>query len=149
MSTFIGFNTQNAGTVITNGFAPGFTNVVGTTPQPTNTGTKFKMTDESLVIQDFINAMNIQQGTKPGKPSYGTTLWSFIFEPNTVDTRYELEAEIQRVASSDPRLILNSITINDQDTGLLVTIELAVSPFNNPTTLALFFDQASGTASAV
>jgi hypothetical protein len=49
----------------------------------------------------------------------------------------------------DPRLILNSITITDQDTGVLVSIELAVSPFNNPTTLALFFDQASGKASSV
>ena len=107
------------------------------------------MTDSDLVIQDFINAMNIQQGTKPGNPSYGTTLWSFIFEPNTVDTRYEIETEIQRIASLDPRLILNSITITDQDTGLLVSIELAVSPFNTPTVLALFFDQASGTASAV
>jgi len=149
MATFVGFNTQNAGTVATNGYATGITNTIGTAPQPANTGTKFKMTDSDLVIQDFINAMNIQQGTKPGNPSYGTTLWSFIFEPNTVDTRYEIETEIQRIASLDPRLILNSITITDQDTGLLVSIELAVSPFNTPTVLALFFDQASGTASAV
>lgn len=149
MATFVGFNTQNAGTVATNGYATGFTDTIGTTPQPMNTGTKFKMTDESLVIQDFINAMNIQQGTKPGNPSYGTTLWSFIFEPNNVDTRYEIETEIQRIAGLDPRLILNDISITDQDTGLLVAIELAVSPFNNPTTLALFFDQASGKATSV
>jgi phage baseplate assembly protein W len=149
MATFVGFNTQNADTVATNGYATGITNTVSTTPQPANTGTKFKMTDEDLVIQDFINAMNIQQGTKPGNPGYGTTLWSFIFEPNSVDTRYEIETEIQRIASLDPRLILNTITIDDQDTGLLVTVELAVSPFNNPTTLALFFDQASGKATSV
>ena len=149
MSTYIGFSTQNVNNVMTNGYTPGYTNTIGINKTPSTNGVKFKTTDEALVIQDFINAMNIQQGTKPGKPGYGTTLWTFIFEPNTVDTTYESETEIQRIASLDPRLILNSITVNSKDSGVMVTIELAVSPFNNPTTLALFFDQGSGTASAV
>ena len=39
----------------------------------------------------FINALNISQGQLPGKPGYGTTLWSFIFDPNTADVQFELE----------------------------------------------------------
>ena len=50
--------------------------------------------------QDFINALNIHQGSKPGNPAYGTSLWSFIFEPNTDDIRLALEEEIKRVAST-------------------------------------------------
>jgi phage baseplate assembly protein W len=107
---------------------------------------KVRLTDEQLVIDDFINALNIPQGQKPGKPSYGTTLWSFIFEPNTIDVRQELSDEVARVAALDPRINLNSVSVSTQDSGILVELELAIVPFNQAQSFSIFFDPTTSTA---
>ena len=147
MSTYIGFSTQRYSlTPFT--LKPGSDGGVSS-PAPAATSKKFKLVDEQLVIQDLINALNIPQGSKTGKPSYGTTLWSFVFEPNTQDIQYELETEIRRVVSGDPRLILNSVTIYSKENGILIEVELAVAPFNNADTLRVFFDQQANSAYVV
>jgi phage baseplate assembly protein W len=84
--------------------------------------------------------LNIRQGQKVGQPGYGTTLWSFVFEPNTNDTQYKLQTEVQRVASLDPRLIVNSVVAFPQELGILIEVEIAVAPFNQAQVLSLFVD---------
>ena len=75
-----------------------------------------------------------------GQPGYGTTLWSFVFEPNTADVQFQLENEIRRVANQDPRLIINTVKAYPQENGILLEIELAVSPFNQANTLSIFLN---------
>lgn len=149
MATFIGFSTLHAENMKTMGYPRGVNDIVGTTDKTKRTGRKFRTTDEELVIRDFINALNIPQGQKPGKPSYGTTLWSFVFEPNTIDVRSQLELELKRVASGDPRLVLNTITTTNLEGGIMMELEVAVTPFNNATDLAVYFDQTTNTAYTV
>ena len=149
MATFIGFNTQNADAVRTTQVNTGVDGGAGSINKPIRYGKKFRLTDHELVIQDFINALNIPQGQKPGNPSYGTTLWSFIFEPNTLDTRIQLENEIRRVASENPRIDLNSVTVFPQENGILIETELAISPFNDVMELAIYFDQSTSQAQSV
>jgi phage baseplate assembly protein W len=98
------------------------------------------------VIQDFLNALNIRQGQKVGQPGYGTTLWDFVFEPNTADTQFQLQDEIKRVASSDPRLIVNSVKAFPQENGILIEVELAIAPFNNAQILSVFFNNLTNRA---
>jgi len=119
---------------------------VGSMVQPVIPGKKYRLVDESLVIQDFINSLNIQQGQKVGNPGYGTTLWSFVFEPNTFDVQQQLETEIRRVANQDPRLILNTVSAFPQENGILIEVEMAVTPFNNAQTLSVFFNNSTNTA---
>jgi phage baseplate assembly protein W len=114
--------------------------------QPVIPGKKYRLVDESLVIQDFINSLNIQQGQKVGNPEYGTTLWSFVFEPNTFDVQNQLELEIRRVANQDPRMILNTVSAYPQENGILIEVEMAVTPFNNAQTLSVFFNNSTNTA---
>jgi len=145
MATYIGFSTKHIDQVrkiVKTGVDP----VNGVIQKATPPSKKFRLTDEQLVIDDFINALNIPQGQKPGRPEYGTTLWSFIFEPNTQDVITELEEEIQRVASSDSRLILNSVNAYTSENGILLEIEVAIAPFNNPMTFSVFFDPATNSA---
>ena len=93
-----------------------------------------------------MNALNIPQGQKVGQPEYGTTLWSFVFEPNTLDVQTQLTQEIRRVASLDPRMIINSVKAYPQDNGILIEVEMAITPFNNATQLSVFFNNATNTA---
>lgn len=146
MATFIGFSTQQLDQVRTN---PNLTGVDGGGGSSTNSikfTRKFRTVDRLLVIQDLINALNIPQGQKPGNPSYGTTLWSFIFEPNVAGVQAQIEQEIRRVAGLDPRLNLNSVVAYPQDNGILVEVEFSISPFNSVEQLSILFDQNASRA---
>ena len=94
MPSYIGFSTINANKPRSTNLPAGLAGGVGSMVQPVIPGKKYRLVDEALVIQDFINSLNIQQGQKVGNPSYGTTLWSFVFEPNTFDVQNQLETEI-------------------------------------------------------
>lgn len=146
MPQYVGFSTINANKPKTTNAPGGIDGGVGGVVRPIYTGKKFRLVDENLVVQDFVNALNIRQGQKVGQPEYGTTLWSFIFEPNTQDTQSALENEIRRVASLDPRLQLNYVKSYPQDQGILIEVELAVVPFNNAAVLNVFFDSLTNKA---
>ena len=122
MATFIGFNTINQ-------------------------KKKFTLTDFELVKRDFLNALNIQKGEKPGKPEYGTILWSFLFEnqgPQFVDN---VEKELQRVAGQDPRLFIQAIRMFPQDNGIRVEIDVQTKQSNVISLLNVFFDNQTNRAS--
>jgi phage baseplate assembly protein W len=146
MATYIGFSTINANKPKTTTALPGVDGGVGSVISPIIPGKKFRLVDAPLVIQDFINALNIQQGQKVGNPGYGTTIWSFIFDPNDATTQFKIEEEIKRIANSDPRLILNTVKSYVQDNGILLEVELAVAPFNDATTVNVFFNNLTNQA---
>jgi phage baseplate assembly protein W len=151
MTTYIGLSTINASlpkssTNNINTAANTLDGGVGSTTQGIVWGKKYTLTDSQLVLQDFINALNIPQGSKVGQPGYGTTIWNFIFEPNTLDIQTDLENEIRRVASLDSRMKLGYVKSYAQENGILVEVEISVSPFNNVTTAGIFFSQLTNTA---
>lgn len=146
MPQYLGYSTINANKPRSTNMPTGSSGGPGNVRNPVIPGKKVKLVDEQLVIQDFINALNISQGSKVGQPSYGTTLWSFVFEPNTTDVQLQLQDELRRVANLDPRLILNTVSAFPQENGILIEIELAIAPFNNPTVLNVYFDNLTNTA---
>jgi phage baseplate assembly protein W len=124
MPTFIGFNTINQ-------------------------FKKFTLVDFELIKRDLSNAFNIQQGELPGRPGYGTTIWSYVFENQTETTETAILAEIQRVAGGDPRIYITSANVYPQDNGLLIEIELQVVASSTAERLAIFFDQETRRASFI
>ena len=124
MATFVGFNTINQ-------------------------YKKFTLTDVELVQRDLLNALNIQQGQLPGRPQYGTTIWSFMFENQSPETNEAVLQEIQRVAAGDPRIQILDGRVYGQDNGLLIEIDVMVVPASEATVLTLFFNQETQVASAV
>jgi hypothetical protein len=124
MATFIGFNTQDQ-------------------------YKKFTLTDSELIKRDLLNALNIRQGTLPGRPQVGTVLWDNVFENQTNETIGVIEQEIQRVAAGDPRLQISSTEVFPQQNGLLIQIELTLVPSTDAERLRIFFDQETRTATYV
>lgn len=145
MATFYGFNTQSADAIKPAPQPQGTSGFISTGPNMP-TGRKFRLTDRELVIRDFTNAMNIPQGSKPGNPSYGTTVWQYIFEPNDPTTSAKIEEELIRLASMDPRLTLEQVNLYAIDTGIVVEMQVSVSPFNDVQLLQVIFDQNTGSA---
>ena len=124
MTTFIGFNTINQ-------------------------NKKFTLTDFELIQRDLLNAFNIRQGELPGRPGYGTTIYSFLFENQVEQLQEELRAEIQRVAGGDPRVFISNINVYPQENGMLIELEIQTVGGVNAEILNVFFNQVSRSASYV
>ena len=107
---------------------------------------KYTLLDFALVKRDLANAFNIQQGQLPGRPGYGTTIWSFVFENQSAETQNAILAEIQRVVSQDPRIQVTQANIYPQQNGLLIEIEIQTVGGTTAETLSIFFDQQSNVA---
>lgn len=149
MPQYIGFSTINANKPRSTNVPTGYQGGVGSITNPIIAGKKFRLVDERLVVQDFINALNIRQGEKVGQPDYGTTMWGFVFDPNVQDVQMALEEEIRRIASQDPRLMINYVNAYPQQNGILVEMELSIAPFNQTQLLSVFFNANSNSASVV
>ena len=170
MAQYVGFSTQNVcqprsnniqigsiGTSYTavgpNGLTPingyGVTSGLGSTISPIYSGKKFLTVDQQLVIRDFINALNIPRGQKVGQPGYGTRIWDYLFERNTPDLQLLLENDIRSIGANDPRIDINYLKSYTQENGILLEIQLAILPFNNPQTLSVFFNSQTNVASLV
>ena len=110
---------------------------------------KFTLVDFELIKRDLSNALNIQQGELPGRPGYGTTIWSYVFENQSPETDQAILTEIQRVAGGDPRIYISDANIYPQDNGLLIEILVQVVASSTAERLSLFFDQTSRRASYI
>ncbi len=107
---------------------------------------KFTLTDENLVIRNFLNALNIRKGELPGLPDYGTNVWNFVFDPQTPELQQAIETEIQRVVSEDPRLLVESMEFYPFNNGLRIEVSVQVVPGTDLERLVLFFDQNTNLA---
>jgi phage baseplate assembly protein W len=124
MPTFIGFTTQNQ-------------------------FKKFTLVDGELIKRDLLNAFNITQGQLPGRPSYGTTLWDFLFENQDQVTIAAILREVQRVAGGDPRVYLSDVNVYPQENGVLIELEVQFVPNTDAQLLSVFFNQQQRRATFV
>lgn len=120
MTTFIGFNTQNQ-------------------------FKKFTLVDNELIKRDLLNALQVRQGQLPGRPSYGTTLWDYVFENLDTTTEQGIVSELQRVIAQDPRIAFTEAVLYPQNNGLLIELTIQYVTGTTGETLQLFFDQQNNT----
>jgi phage baseplate assembly protein W len=114
-----------------------------------NQNKKFTLINGELIKRDLANALNIQQGELPGRPNYGTTIWSFLFENQSTSTSAQILAEIQRVAGGDPRIFINDAQVFPQDNGVLIEMEIQLVSSSEAERLSIFFDQLTRRASFI
>ena len=110
---------------------------------------KFTAVDFDLIKIDLLNAFNIRQGELPGRPGYGTMIWSYLFENQTQDTQSQLIQEIQRVCGGDPRVYVSGVQLFPQQNGILIQLGIAVVPSTTAQQLNIFFNQDTRSASYV
>jgi phage baseplate assembly protein W len=143
MATYIGFSTIDVNqprNLIRSGVFGG----TGTTSKSIRTVRKFRLTDEQLVIRDLLNSFSIKQGDIVGNPGYGSTLWNYIFEPNTADVRGQIETELRRLINNDPRINLNTLQLYYESNGILIELEIAINPFTDAIQLSFFLNRFDG-----
>ena len=146
MATYLGFSTQNACQPKTTNAISGSAGGPGGIRSGIYWGKKFSLVDHDLVIQDFVNALNIRRGTKVGQPGYGTILWDLLFEQNIAQVQDDIESEIQRIARQDPRMVFNLVRSYPYENGILIEIQMAVQPINQPVTIKVNLNIQESTA---
>ena len=149
MATYLGFSTQNVCNPKTTNMLSGSAGGPGGIRKGISWGNKFSLVDTDLVIQDFINALNIRRGTKVGQPGYGTILWDLLFEQNIAEVQDAVENEIRRIAKQDPRIIFNLIKTYPYENGILIEVQMAVQPINQANVIRVNLNIRESTASLV
>lgn len=109
----------------------------------------FSLTDTQLVVQDFINALNINQGELPGRPQVGSRLRSFLFDPNVDALHREIANEITRIALQDTRITVGDISISAFEEVIIVGLEIAITPSNEVIEMNLNISTLTGVVSTV
>lgn len=109
----------------------------------------YTLTDFALIKRDLLNAFNIRQGEKPGRPEVGTTIWNLLYEPQTPETKKLIEDEVNRVVSKDPRIFVASTRVFTQENGFLIELEVQTVGNAGVEQLSVIFDQTLETASYV
>lgn len=74
-------------------------------------------------------------------PTFGCSIWNLLFEPFDEAVRDAIISECTQVINSDPRVTLNSITVNEFNQGILVQMELIYQPYNVLDSFSVEFDR--------
>ena len=97
--------------------------------------------DIPLIKRDLYNHFNTIPGQRVMMPTFGCAVWNLLFEPFDEAVKDAVVAECTKVVMSDSRVILQSITVNEFNQGLVVQMELLYQPYNVLDTFSVEFDR--------
>jgi phage baseplate assembly protein W len=106
-----------------------------------NTRKNFKSYDIDLVKQDILNHFYIRKGEKLENPQFGTIIWDIIFEPFTENVKELIANNVEEIINYDPRVAVNSITVDSTDQGIRIEADVIYLPFNVNERMTLNFDR--------
>jgi phage baseplate assembly protein W len=112
------------------------------TVNPKNPGNK--LYDFELIKQDLINYFNTRPGERVMNPSFGSAIWSLMFEPLTESTRQLIQEDILKICKSDPRIYPSQINVREYDQGYMIELTLVANASNQSANLLMTFDQQNG-----
>jgi phage baseplate assembly protein W len=104
---------------------------------------KFRATDAALIKQDLINHFNIRKGEKLMNPDFGTIIWGLMFEPMSNEVKQALVADVNTILSYDPRVAVSNVTVNEQEYGLQIIVDLTYINNNQSDLLFMNFNKES------
>ncbi len=103
------------------------------------------LTDVELVKRDILNHFSIVQGEKLMNPDFGSNISSYVFEPLTAELEDMIIAEVQTIIQADPRVLLESLTVQDNKVGISVTVALKLVNSNVSEQMYITFDRTNQT----
>ena len=110
---------------------------------------RFRLTDFELAKQDFINHLHIRQGEKLMDANFGTTIWDLLFENMSDTLRSDITTELIRIASYDPRLRVENVSVMDFEKGIQVAMDILYTGALEPVTLQLAFETETQTVTEI
>lgn len=103
-----------------------------------------RLYDFDLIKQDLLNQFNTRLGERVMNPTFGTIIWSLIYEPFTDDIKQAIANDINRICNNDPRVVPIQLDTTEQEYGILLEITLQYIGTNQTTSMSLSFDRELG-----
>lgn len=97
--------------------------------------------DIALIKRDLLNHLNTLPDERVMMPNYGCGIWNLLFEPFDEATKDSIMAEIGKVIEAEPRVVLQSMDVQEYNQGILVQITLLYQPYGVIDTFSVQFDR--------
>ena len=107
------------------------------------TKNNFKLYDIELVKRDLMNHFYIRKGEKLENPNFGTIIWDMLFENFTSEVRRLITEDVEQIINYDPRVSVNSLTIDSTDQGIRIQADVVYLPFNVNERMTFDFDKTN------
>jgi phage baseplate assembly protein W len=107
------------------------------------TKNNFKLYDIELVKKDLLNHFYIRKGEKLENPNFGTIIWDMLFENFTSEVRRLITEDVEQIINYDPRVKVNTLTIDSTDQGIRIEADIVYLPFNINERMTFDFDRAN------
>ena len=103
-----------------------------------------KLYDFDLIKQDLLNQFNTRLGERVMNPTFGTIIWSLIYEPFTDNVKQAIADDINRICNNDPRVVPIQLDTIEQEYGILLEITLQYIGTDQTASMSLSFDRELG-----
>lgn len=100
--------------------------------------------DFDLIKQDFINQFKTRKGERVMNPDFGTIIWDLLFDPFTDDTKDAIRTDINRILTSDPRVVPVQINLYEEPYGLIIESTVQYVGTDQTENMRLSFDRTVG-----
>ena len=107
------------------------------------TKNNFKLYDIELVKRDLMNNFYIRKGEKLENPNFGTIIWDMLFENFTSEVRRLITEDVEQIINYDPRVKVNTLTIDSTDQGIRIQADVVYLPFNINERMTFDFDKTN------
>jgi phage baseplate assembly protein W len=101
----------------------------------------FKLYDIELVKRDILNHFYIRKGEKLENPNFGTIIWDLLFENFTPEIKELIVKDVEQIINYDPRIAINSVTIDTTDMGIRIQADVVYLQFNISERMSFDFDK--------
>ena len=101
----------------------------------------FTLVDIDLVKQDLMNHFMTRKGERLMRPDYGSIAHELLFEPFDDLTRQEIIDDTMDIVTSEPRVRLIDIDVQETDYGIGLAIQLEFLPSYTVDQLFVKFDR--------
>ena len=99
----------------------------------------YSLTDIEIVKRDILNQFMTPIGSRVMLPTFGSNIYSYLFDPFDDYTKNAIISDAVRVVESDPRVQFVDINVTQTDQALSIAISLLYVPQNIQTSLFVSF----------
>lgn len=108
-----------------------------------------ELTDKALIKRDILNHFNTKKGSRVMRPTYGSSLWDYLFEPLDDISRDAIIDDVNNVVNSDPRVAILDTDIQEEEHGIIISFRLRYVVFQTIDEFTIIFDRRNMTAQEI
>jgi phage baseplate assembly protein W len=93
------------------------------------------ITNEAAIRRSLLNLLLTKKGSRPFYPEYGSTIFNFLFEPNSAFTVHNIKESIaSTIKRFEPRVTLRNVDVNIEDHGITLNMSYIINNVGSTST---------------